>query len=324
MSIQRIVLLGGSGFVGRHLTARLAGAGHHLSVLSRQPHLHKDLSVLPTVRLVAADVHDEQRLTREFRGADAVINLVGILHERGRNGSGFRHVHTDLARKVVDAARRTGVRRLLHMSALNADAAKGASYYLRSKGEAEGLVLTQCGPDLKVTVFQPSVVFGPGDSFISRFSRVLDLAPIVLPLACASARLQPVCVSDVAEAFALALDDRRTHGQRYQLGGPRVWTLGEIVRYVRDVKGRRTRIIALPDGLARLQTLVLGSRLVPETLRFTRDNYDSLQVDSVVSQDGFAHFGIRPSGMDAVVPRYLMQRDTRGQYDAFRAAYGRY
>jgi uncharacterized protein YbjT (DUF2867 family) len=323
MSIQRIVMLGGTGFVGRHLAARLAAAGHRLTVLSRQPHLHADLTVLPTVRLVAADVHDEQRLTREFAGADAVINLVGILNEQGRNGSGFRHVHTDLARKTVDAARRSGVKRLLHMSALNADAAKGASYYLRSKGEAEGLVLTQCGPDLKVTVFQPSVIFGPGDSFVNRFARLMELAPLLFPLACSGARLQPVFVGDVAEAFVRALDDRRTHGQRYALGGPEVRTLGEIVHYVRDLKGRYPRIVALPDALARLQAMVLGLGIVPDSLRFTRDNYDSLQVDAVTTSDGFAHFGIRPTGMDAVVPHYLAHRDVRGQYDAFRAAYGR-
>jgi NADH dehydrogenase len=317
---HRILLLGGSGFVGSHLAARLVRDGHHVIVLSRQPFRHAALRVLPTLRLVAADVHDEAALTAACGQADVVINLVGILNEPGRNGLGFRRAHTELARRVVDACRRSGVKRLLHMSALNADAAKGASYYLRSKGEAEGIVLTQAGPELKVTVFQPSVIFGVDDKLTNRFDALLGLAPIMFPLACPDATLAPVWVEDVVEAMARAIDDRRTHGQRYQLCGPEACTLEALLRFVRDQRGRRTLIWRLPGWLGRLQATLL--EFLPGK-PFSLDNWRSLQVPSVCTSDGFAPFGIAPRALAAVAPAWLAGRSMRGRYDALRAAVGR-
>jgi uncharacterized protein YbjT (DUF2867 family) len=317
---HRILLLGGSGFVGSHLAARLVRDGHVVTVLSRQPFRHAQLRVLPTLRLVAADVHDEAALSAACKDADVVINLVGILNERGRNGLGFRRAHTELARRVLEACKRGGVTRLLHMSALNADAATGASYYLRSKGEAEGIVLTQAGPELKVTVFQPSVIFGVDDALTNRFARLLELAPLLFPLACPDARFAPVWVEDVVEAMARSIDDRRTHGQRYQLGGPQVITLEELVRFVRDQRGLRTRIWRLPHALGKLQAAVL--ELVPGK-PFSLDNWRSLQLPSVGTTDGFASFGIAPSALAAVAPAWLSRHSQRGRYDALRARYRR-
>jgi NADH dehydrogenase len=317
---HRILLLGGSGFVGSHLAARLVRDGHRVTVLSRRPHRHAALRVLPTLRLVAADVHDEAALTAACAANDVVINLVGILNESGRNGLGFRRAHTELARRVVEACRRAGVARLLHMSALNADAAKGASYYLRSKGEAEGIVLTQAGADLKVTVFQPSVIFGVDDKLTNRFARLLELAPLVFPLACPDAALAPVWVEDVAEAMARAVDDRRTHGQRYQLCGPEALTLEQLLRFVRDQRGRRNLIWRLPHRLGKLQAAAL--EFLPGK-PFSLDNWRSLQVPSVCTSDGFAHFGIAPRALSAVAPAWLAGRSLRGRYDGLRARVGR-
>lgn len=186
MSIQRICILGGTGFVGRYLATRLVHQQADVKILTRSTARHRDLLVLPGVSLVTADIHDLETLQREFTGCHAVINLVGILNERGHRGKGFEQAHLELVRKIIAACESTGVSRLLHMSAVNA-AEDAPSHYLRSKGQAVTLVLEAQGR-LHVTVFEPSVIFGPGDSFVNRFAALLKIAPGVLPLACARAR----------------------------------------------------------------------------------------------------------------------------------------
>src|SRR5512147_1522849 len=234
MSARSICVLGGTGFIGRALVARLAADGHAITVLTRDRAGARDLLVLPTVRLARADVHDPAALEREFAGCDVVVNLVGILNERrpGRgNGAEFRRVHTELPMKVVRACRVAGVRRYLHMSGLKADARLGPSHYLRSKGEAEDFIRRECAHgDPEFVIFQPSVVFGPGDEFVNKFASLLALVPGVMPLACAGARFAPVYVGDVVEAFARAIDAREAAGRTLQLCGPEVFTLEEIVR----------------------------------------------------------------------------------------------
>jgi uncharacterized protein YbjT (DUF2867 family) len=321
---HRICVLGGTGFVGRHLVARLCADGHRVTVLTRDRVRHHGLPVLPTLRLTRADVHDERQLIAAFAGCDVVVNLVGNLNEPRDNGLGFRRAHIDLARRVLDACRKTGVTRLLHMSALNAHATQGASYYLRSKGEAEGIVLSQCGPDLKVTVFQPSLIVGAGDASLNRFADLLESLPgPFFPLACAEARFAPVWVGDVVEAMVRALDDRRSHGQRYPLCGPEQLSLRELVERVAAWRGVRKTIVGLPGWAASLQAMVLGLPFVPAALRFTKDNLRSLSVPSVSSVDGFAPFGIAPQRLEAVAPRFLANRTERGRFYSARSAVGR-
>jgi NADH dehydrogenase len=281
---------------------RFAERGFNVKVLSRNPARHRDLLVLPTVELVKADVHDPAILRREFASADGVINLVGILNESGRSGRGFEHVHTALAAKVLDACRSTHVTRLLHMSALNADAERGPSHYLRTKGKAENLVRAQMGEELRATIFRPAVIFGPGDSFINRFAKLIKLTPGVFPLACAGARFAPVYVSDVADAFMQSYAEHDTFGQSYELCGPRVYTLREIVEYIARLLQRRCVVISLPDWAARLQANVL--EFAPGK-PFSHDNYQSLQIDSVCSQNGCSAFGIEPTALETVAPSYL-------------------
>ena len=220
MRAGEISILGGTGFVGRHLAAALAAEGRRLRIVSRDPERHRGLRVLPGVELLLGDVHDPGTLRQVLEGCDAAINLVGILNERHR-GRDFRAVHVELPRKLVEACREIGIRRVLHMSALHADPARGSSAYLRSKGEGEDLIHLAVGEGLRVTSFRPSVIFGPDDRFVNRFAGLLRRAPGVFPLACPDARFAPVCVGDVVEAFRRCLDARASYGARYELCGPR-------------------------------------------------------------------------------------------------------
>jgi uncharacterized protein YbjT (DUF2867 family) len=310
-----ICVLGGTGFVGSQLCARLARAGHRLTVLTRHAERGKHLRVLPSLRLVQADVHDPARLAAALRDQDVVVNLVGILNEPGRNGAGFRRAHVELARKVIAACRRARVDRLLQMSSLNADADQGPSHYLRSKGEAERIVREEGSPDLQWTIFQPSVIFGSGDSFINRFASLLAAVPLALPLARPEVRLAPAWVGDVSAAMHAALDDPATAGECYQLCGPDVLTLREIVGWVRDELGLQRSIIGLPDFAARLQAAVMD--FVPGK-PFSSDNFRSLSQDSICTENGFARLGIRPGSMKSIVPGYLTANRGGCRYDRFR------
>ncbi|HSP01655.1 MAG TPA: complex I NDUFA9 subunit family protein [Thioalkalivibrio sp.] len=313
MKINSVCVLGGSGFVGGHLVARLVASGRSVKVITRRRERHRDLLVLPGVTLVDGDVHDPASLKRHFRDCDAVINLIGILNEKGHDGSGFRRAHVDLARHVVEACRATGVKRLVHMSALNADSGTGPSLYLRTKGEAESLVRTQSG-DTVVTVFRPSVIFGPGDSFLNRFAGLLRISP-VLPLACPDARFAPVFVGDVVERFVDCLEDSASFGQRYDLCGPRIYTLKELVRYTARSIGLRRAIIGLPDWASRLQATVF--EYVPGK-PFSLDNYRSLKKDSVCAEGGTC-----PTTLESVAPRYLGDGDLESRLQRMRTTAGR-
>jgi len=277
MSGLKIFMLGGSGFVGRAIATRLVRENHDLRILSRRRERHRDLLVYPQITLVDGDVHDMGLLRTLFQGVDVVINLVGILNEGGRDGRGFRHAHVELAGKVAEACHQTKVRRLLHMSALNAGPGS-PSHYLRSKAEAESLLHREQARGLLVTSFRPSVIFGPGDSFLNRFAGLLKTIPVAFPLACARARFQPVYVGDVASAFAAAIGDHHSFGQRYDLCGPRVYTLRQLVEYTARLIGVKRRIIELSPWQSWLQAAAM--EWVPGK-PFSIDNYRSLQVDSV-------------------------------------------
>lgn len=315
-----VTITGGTGFVGRHLTTRLTDAGWRVRIPTRHPQRHRDLGVAGGVEVVRGDVNDAGTLRAVVAGSDAVVNLVGILNERGHDGSGFRAAHVDLARGVVSACNEAGVPRLLHMSALNADAEKGPSHYLRTKGEGEAAVHAEAGPGLAVTSFRPSVVFGPGDSFFTRFAGLLRLAPGVFPLACAWARFAPLYVGDLVAAMHIALEEKATFGEGYDLCGPAAYTLDELVEYTAQVLGLRRRIWALPDGLARLQANVM--EYVPGK-PFSRDNYLSCQVDGICLAPFPAVFGLRPRSVEAEVPRYLTLASRRGHYERYRRTAGR-
>lgn len=346
MNIKNVCVLGGSGFVGTYVVSQLVEKGYKVRVLTRKRERSKELIVLPTVDVVEANIHDERVLNRQFAGMDAVINLVGILHERcghtgrtdspqGRRGD-FHENHVELPRKIVHACAVNQVPRLLHMSALGADPTADSAY-LRSKGIGEHLVREAGLPDsdhenwylngpkfirgqgMAVTIFRPSVIFGRGDSFLNKFAGLIKAAPFI-PLAGAGAKFQPVFVEDVANAFTDSLKNSATFGQTYNLCGPKVYTLQELMEEVMDVIGKRRSIIPLCPRLSYVQALIMEN--LPGKV-LTRDNLLSMQTDNVCGCDYPAVFGGKPTSMEAVLPTYLLGENPRGRYMELRAHAGR-
>jgi len=308
-----VLVLGGSGFVGRHIVNRLVDADWRVVVPTRRRERAKELLLLPTVDVVDADIHDPVVLARLATDAAAVVNLVGILHEK--DGQTFERVHVELAQKVITACRAVGVRRLVHMSALNADP-NGPSRYLRSKGEAAEAVAAS---GLDWTIFEPSVIFGREDSFLNLFARLARAFPL-LPLAGANVKFQPVYVGDVAHCFVRALTLEATIGRRYRLCGPTVYTLRELVRYVAETTGTPRPIVPLSPALAKLQASVLEH--LPGTL-MTRDNLASMSKDSVCGGAFPEEFDVVPTALEAIAPSYLSPEAWRDRFDAYRVTSGR-
>lgn len=318
--VSNILVLGGSGFVGRSvcekLVERSGGAGGRIVVPSRRPQRAQHLRTLPTVELVQADVHNEVELVRLLAGCDAVINLIAILHG---SPAEFQRAHVDLPRQLVAACQVSGVKRIVHVSALGASA-NAPSHYLRSKAAGEG-VLRAGGLDL--TLLRPSVIFGEHDQFLNLFARLQAVAP-VMPLAGATARFQPVWVEDVAAAIVSALDEPTSIGQTVECGGPMIYTLEQLVRFAGRCAGCERPVIPLPDGVARLQATVMG--WLPGAPLISADNLDSMRVPNVLSGDlpGLEAFGIQPAAMEGIMAPVLQHRAGAARLDSLRAgAHGR-
>jgi NADH dehydrogenase len=309
-----VVLFGGTGFIGSHLAARLAE--HDISIVVPTRHEAHAMHLMPLgVDIVEADVHDDATVRRLVAGRDAVINLVGILHSHHGTpyGPEFRRAHVELPRRIVAACAAAGVPRYLHMSALGADR-QGASMYQRSKADGELAAASQ--PAVAATIFRPSVVFGPDDNFLNLFARLQRHLPLV-PLASAGARFQPVYVGDVAEAYVRALLEPHTRNHIYELGGPGIYTMAELVRLAGRYSGHPRPVFALPDVLARLQAGFF--ELLPGTPLLTRDNLDSMKTDNVVhASNGVLTaeaLGIKLTPLESVAPQYLAPD---GQLDELR------
>jgi len=314
----KVLVLGGTGFIGSRLVAHLAAQGRTIVLPTRRAVHARHLIVLPGVDAVEADVHDEATLTRLMAGADAVINLVGVLHSRrGARGSDygpeFARAHVELPRKVVAACGRAGVHRYLHMSALGASP-KGPSMYQRSK--AAGEAAARSNPALATTIFRPSVVFGEGDNFLNLFARLQRKLPVIL-LGGANARFQPVYVEDVVGAYTNALEDPHSAGRIIELVGPRVYTLRELVRMAGQYSGHPRPIIGLPPALARLQAWFLEH--MPGGPLMSRDNLDSMRVDNVASPGTVP----MPTAPEDVTPFYLGEQATPTGYDHIRQIHHR-
>ena len=315
MTVKTVCVLGGAGFVGSSIVAKLDAAGYQVKVLSRRREAGKHLFLLPNVQVVECDIMNNHALKDALKGADAVINLIGILHESGK--ATFEEIHHQLPRRVAQICESLSIERLIHMSALQASS-NAPSQYLISKAKGE-LALSDFNKKLNITIFKPSVIFGRNDSFLNLFANLVKYLPVVA-LAKPNAKFQPIWVEDVASCFVNALENIDTFDKSYELGGPTVYTLRELVQSVMDILGKQRPILGLNDRLSMAQAFAM--EFLPIKL-MTRDNVKSMALDSVTQQPIAIELNVIATPLEAVVPEYLMNATPRGAYDGFRSAAGR-
>lgn len=315
MNISPVLVLGGSGFVGRHVCEQLVRAGHQVTVPTRRASRAASVQTLPGLTVIETDVHDDAALAALMAGHSAVVNLIAVLHG---DEARFERMHVQLPQRIAAAMRQAGVERLVHVSALGADL-QGPSLYQRSKARGEA-VLASAGLDL--TVLRPSVIFGAEDRFLNLFADLQQVFPL-MPLAGSGTKFQPVWVNDVAAAIVRCLQDRRTIGQTCEACGPETFTLGELVKRsgqwagVNGGKGRP--VIPLPRWVGWLQALAM--EMLPGEPLMSRDNLASMAVDNVASGQlpGLQALGITPAALSAVAPTYLGHKGPRSRLEGWRS-----
>ena len=320
MSVKRVLVTGGSGFIGTHVVNKLVEAGWQVTVPTRRRSRSMHLVLLPGVDVVEANLDSDADLRKLSAGQHAVVNLVGLLHGRSgpptAYGPDFAKAHIELPKRIADACVAQGGRRMVQISALGVtvDGKRNLpSRYLRSKAACEQSLSSTLGLDL--TIMRPSVVFGREDKFLNLFASLLAIAPL-MTLPKAGAKFQPVWVEDVAHAVVVALSDPRMIGKTYDLVGPKVYTLLELVQFCGKYSGHNRPLIGLPDWLGRLQATAI--EFAPGPTLMSRDNFDSMMIDNV-SKSGFSEdFGFSPASLEAIAPTYLMPA-LRNRQDTLRA-----
>ena len=315
-----ITVFGGSGFVGRHVVRALAQRGWRVRVAVRRPDLAGHLQPMGNVGQVMpvqANLRYPESVAQALRGADGVVNLVGILYETGRQS--FDKVQAEGPGTVAAAAKRAGIEQLVHVSALGADANSEAAYS-RSKAAGEAAVLSHVPG---AVVLRPSIVFGPEDNFFNQFAGLARILPALPLIGGGATRFQPVFVGDVAEAAALALEGKARPGAVYELGGPSVKTFREILEFILKETNRKRALIPVPFRIAEIQGRILG--MLPKPL-LTRDQVLLLKSDNVVSEEAVREgrtlqgLGITPDSVESVVPTYLYRFRPAGQFDREKTA----
>ncbi len=315
MANRLITIFGGSGFVGRHVVERLAHRGDRIRVAVRRPNLAlflKTMGDVGQIQIIQADLRHPDSVTAALTGADAAISAVGILVERRRQK--FDEIHVAGARRIGEAARATGVKRLVHLSALGADP-KSPSRYARSKAAGEQALRDACP---EAVILRPSVIFGPEDDFFNRFATLARISPVMPLIGGGRTRFQPVYVGDVADAIIRTLDAPDAAGETFELGGPQVYSLREIFEYILAQIGRKRLLVPMPFWLARIDAALLqfAFKFLRPDPPLTVDQVRLLERDNVVSQTarGLADLGITPTPLEAIVPGYLWRFRRSGQF----------
>lgn len=311
MAQRKVTIFGGSGFLGRHLVTRLARSGWSILLAERHPsraHYLQPLGDVGQISAVAARVQDEARVAEVVEGADAVVNLTGILYETGRQK--FDGVHHAGAANIAKAAAAAGAQRLVQVSAIGADP-KAEAKYARSKGLGEEAV-RQAFPE--ATILRPSIVIGPEDGFFNRFAEMARISPFLPLVGGGLTKFQPVYVGDVAQAIQMGLESDALSGQTYELGGPKAYSFKALLELMLEQIGRRRALLPLPFAIASLQATFLELLPVPP---LTRDQVRMLRSDNVVSADakGFAELGITPCAVETVIPTYLDKYKPGGRFN---------
>jgi NADH dehydrogenase len=314
--MKKILILGGTGFVGRHLCEKLAAGDYRTTVLTRRRVNAKHLQMLPMVDVIEGSAHDAATLTPLLAEHDAVVNLVAILHG---TETAFDKAHVQLPQTLVNACHATGQRRIVHVSSLGADS-NAPSMYQRSKARGEAVLF---GATLDISVLRPSVIFGAEDKFLNTFASLQKLLPVI-PLAGSTARFQPVWVEDVATALVKCIQDTSTIGQTFEACGPEVFTLKQLVQLAGQYSGHEKPVIGLPDAVARIQASLM--ELAPGVPIMSRDNLDAMKVDNISGGKlpGLQALGITASALSAVVPYYLGAQGLRSGLMAKRKTAGRF
>lgn len=307
-----VTVFGGSGFLGRYTVRALARAGHRIRVAVRYPHLANFLLPMAHVgqlQIVRTDIRDKDAVARALTGANAAINLVGILSETRRQT--FQALHADAAETIARAARAEGAAALVHVSAIGANLQSEAAYG-RTKAEGETRVHSAFP---EATILRPSIVFGPEDGFFNRFAALARISPILPLIGGGHTRFQPVYVCDVAAAILRCVEDRATAGGVYEFGGPRLYTFRELMQLVLCETNRRRMLVPIPWSVAMLKAAFLG--ILPKPL-LTRDQVQLLKSDNVVAPGALAlaDLGIEPETVEAIIPSYLWRFRREGQFEA--------
>ena len=314
--MNKILILGGTGFVGRHVCEKLAAGGYRVTVLTRRRSNAKHLQMLPMLDVAEGSAYDAAALEPLVAEQDAVINLVAILHG---TEAAFDKAHVQLPLALVKACDAAGQRRIVHVSSLGADV-NAPSMYQRSKARGEA-VLSSSGLD--ISVLRPSVIFGAEDKFLNTFASLQKVFPFI-PLAGSTARFQPVWVEDVASAIVECVEDRSTIGQTYEACGPEIFTLKQLVQLAGQYSGNDKPVIGLPDALARIQARLM--ELAPGEPIMSRDNLDAMKTDNISggTLPGLKDLGITASSISAIVPFYLGAQGLRSGLMAKRKTAGRF
>jgi len=307
---KRIVVFGGTGFVGRELISRLVRAGAYVTLLARHPQRHQEMGVLSRLRMISGDVRDAACVGQALSGQDAAVNLVGVLDGPPRQ---LQALHVDWPKRLVESGRE--LQRIVHVSAANADV-DGPSRYLATKGEGEAAIMRSQVP---WTIAAPSVIFGIGDTLFNKFALLLRLSPGAMPVVRPRARFSPVHVGNVAEAILRSLVHDDTAGRRLALGGPETWTMREMLDYTRRQIGSHKLLVDVPDAFARMQAGAMG--LLPGR-PFSPDQYRTLSVDAMADTAALRELGIEPTAVEAVVPSYIGRDRRQVRFDQFRQEAG--
>ncbi len=316
MIYKNILIIGGAGFIGTALASKLAEQGRRVIVPTRRIKNAETLLMVPRVEVIETNLGDNNALKNLVAQADAVINLAGILHGgHGKPyGAGFAKTHVELPQRITKFMKLNGVKRFLHVSALGITGSQNSpSMYLRSKTDGERVVR---GSFLNWTIYRPSVVFGPNDHFLNLFAKLAKFFPI-LPLAGANVKFQPIFVGDLVNGMVNTLDNPESEEKTYELAGPKVYCLKELVNIAVTYSGNRCAILGLPGPLAYLQALAM--EMLPGQPLLSRDNLDSMRIDNIATGPMSPDLELSPQTLETIAAEYLKPADAITNMDNYRS-----